>query len=181
MNRKHQKNKLLDQNNAEFWQIQRKEYTFCFTEQYIRKNKIQRYTIGILFPILFFGSYPIAGLLWDRSRFVGLIWAFYMVTIFGILIKYGVNRTCKNAIKIQNHQIYYSVPRKASPKVASSGGETCFVFQLIEKVEVKRSIIVIHGYIVERGYDRHVVKKMTIPRELENVDEFIRLAQSMVV
>lgn len=149
--------------------------TFCFTEQYVKKKKIQRYITLILVPILMVSSFLILGFFWE-SDFAKILWLIFLLTLVVFLFKYGMNQVYGNDIQIQNNQIFYNVAFRGYRGYFFG----YFVFQRIDKVEVKRNKIIIYGRIVvERGYGR-VFKKMVLPKEIENVDEFIRIAQSMV-
>jgi hypothetical protein len=145
--------------------------TFCFTEIFIKKKKRQRYATLILVPILLVLTFPLVGLFWDKGRFAGLLGAIYMLTLVALLLRYGINRIYGDDIQIRSNQIYYNVAYRGSRGYCSS----CFVFQLIDKVEVKRNKIVIHGRIVEESRYGRTLKKMVFPKEIENVDEFIRI------
>jgi hypothetical protein len=150
--------------------------TFCFTERYIRKKKVQRYSTLILVPIIMVSSFLTLGFFWE-SDFAKILWLIFLLTLVVFLLRYGINRIYGNDIQIQNNQILYNVAYGGYRGYSSS----CFVFQLIDNVEVKRNKIVIHGRIVEESRYGRTLKKMVFPKEIENVDEFIQIAQSMVV
>ncbi|HYH03441.1 MAG TPA: hypothetical protein VEC37_10090 [Bacillota bacterium] len=72
---------------------------------------------------------------WDKSRLVSLLWAIYMLMLVVFLTIYGINRIYGDDIRIENNQIVYYVTYSGTRGRLWSH----FVFELVEKVEVKRN------------------------------------------
>lgn len=151
------------------------ELVFRFTAEYIRKVKVLRWIVLPTCLVWFvFSNYCLFELL-PRRWYFSLLYVISLILCFINAIKYGVSKVYGDDIIIKNNRIYYNKAFRMKTGVTMSS----FVVEDITKVEVKPFHIVIYGHAYEETGFGNDLKKLTFPKGIENVDEFIKIAKSL--
>lgn len=178
MNQKQRKIKLQHRQRPKSEPIKDNAIYFGYTKGYIIWRKIMQYVA----PIFFAG---VLAIIVFYSIELPDYWYYTILSISAVgLCIYGMFRYGKpgrifkhNDVYIKDNKIYYSTLMRTN---YGYGGDT-FVISSVKKVKVKWNKIIIYGEGTnEAAWYKNRFTKLVFPKALENVDEFIRMAESLI-